>query len=552
MPRAIVLALAAFAVLVSFAAPGVARAGVELVVTSTRDAVDAVPGDGLCQTDVEHECTLRAAIMETNALPGLDAIAVPAGVYPLTVRDDPVVYLDENQSLTGDLDVTDDLILEGAGAGASVLDGGCEDDCLDGVDRLLDVRPGAVVEVSDVTLRRGGIPSALLGQGGAVRVSGADLTLRRSEILDSRAFLNGGGLAAVEGARVLIQDSEIEGSRCFFSGGGVFADAASSMRVERSVIAFNTGGSSGGGGGGIGAVGGECVVVSSSLLGNSAGDFGGGALGCAVYRSALAGNGAFREGGGAWSSVVVESTLSGNWSLGCGGGAAASSLVRSTVTLNEAGLSPFFCGGSLDGGGGVFGGTLQASIVAGNGLGDPEPGLDPEGPDCLGVVGSNGYNILGDGTECDFAALPSDRIGTAMNPFDPLLGPLADNGGPTLTHALLLGSLAVDTVPDADCGLDDPALVAAGVAPGFDQRGSPRPQGFFCDVGAFELVPACVDELDNDGDGLVDLADEDCLGPKDFDEEPGTDARNCGLGMELALLALWVLLPRRRKARRLS
>jgi hypothetical protein len=56
------------------------------------------------------------------------------------------------------------------------------------------------------------------------------------------------------------------------------------------------------------------------------------------------------------------------------------------------------------------------------------------------------------------------------------LGPLADNGGPTLTHALLAGSPAIDAADDAIC-------------PATDQRGTVRPQGAACDVGAYEFVP---------------------------------------------------------------
>jgi hypothetical protein len=58
------------------------------------------------------------------------------------------------------------------------------------------------------------------------------------------------------------------------------------------------------------------------------------------------------------------------------------------------------------------------------------------------------------------------------------LGPLADNGGPTLTHALLPGSIAIDRIPEAECRATE------------DQRGEPRPEtgGTLCDVGAFELT----------------------------------------------------------------
>jgi len=62
-------------------------------------------------------------------------------------------------------------------------------------------------------------------------------------------------------------------------------------------------------------------------------------------------------------------------------------------------------------------------------------------------------------------------------PLKNILAPLADNGGPTDTHALIKGSPGVDAAPvDSDC-------------PATDQRGIARPQGGGCDIGAFELEP---------------------------------------------------------------
>ncbi len=86
---------------------------------------------------------------------------------------------------------------------------------------------------------------------------------------------------------------------------------------------------------------------------------------------------------------------------------------------------------------------------------------------CFGPVSSAGHN-LESRNQSKFVAA-GDRVDT-----DPRLGPLADNGGPTLTLALLTGSPAIDA------GLDCPAV---------DQRGVARPQGPGCDIGAFELVP---------------------------------------------------------------
>ena len=69
--------------------------------------------------------------------------------------------------------------------------------------------------------------------------------------------------------------------------------------------------------------------------------------------------------------------------------------------------------------------------------------------------------------------------GTQASPIDPLLGALADNGGPTQTHALLTGSPAIDAA--GDCVADLSITT--------DQRGISRPQGTACDIGAFEPPP---------------------------------------------------------------
>ena len=118
--------------------------------------------------------------------------------------------------------------------------------------------------------------------------------------------------------------------------------------------------------------------------------------------------------------------------------------------------------------------SLTNTIIANN-----------SGGDCskTGAFGS-GHNIDSDGT-CDLKA-----TGDKSN-VDPKLGPLADNGGPTLTHALLPGSPAINAIPSQDCVVTR------------DQRGAFRPQGAGCDIGAYEyVVPG-----DADGDAEVDLAD---------------------------------------------
>jgi hypothetical protein len=200
------------------------------------------------------------------------------------------------------------------------------------------------------------------------------------------------------------------------------------------------------------------------------------------------------QGGGLWSNgddTLTNSTISGNTAT-CtvedpgsvctlsGGGidseGLAMTLTNVTVTANTFNCQADFCSPSW-GGAGIFNIfstlTLGSSIVAKQTL----------GPDCLnsipqGAIVSAGFNIDSDGT-CSLIA-----TGDQPNVTNPHLDGLADNGGPTQTHALLFGSPAIDGVTTG-CP-----------PPGTDQRGIRRPQGAHCDIGAFELlVPAAVPAL---------------------------------------------------------
>jgi CSLREA domain-containing protein len=97
------------------AAPPAAAA--TFTVNSTVDAVDAVSGNGVC-ADATGACTLRAAVMETNALAGADEVFLPSGTYVLSLSG-----TGEDASATGDLDVLDDLTLIGAGPSVTTIDG---------------------------------------------------------------------------------------------------------------------------------------------------------------------------------------------------------------------------------------------------------------------------------------------------------------------------------------------------------------------------------------------------------------------------------------------
>ena len=85
------------------------------------------------------------------------------------------------------------------------------------------------------------------------------------------------------------------------------------------------------------------------------------------------------------------------------------------------------------------------------------------------IIQSDGHNLDSDGS-C-FLTATGD-----LPKHDPLLGPLAFNGGPTETKALLLGGPAIDAGAAHGC-------------PQYDQRGVARPQGAGCDIGAYEFTP---------------------------------------------------------------
>ena len=99
--------------------PVQARPSAVFTVNDTTDATDANPGDSICETAPGNGvCTLRAAIQETNALPGMDIIILPSGIYTLTIPG-----ANEDNAATGDLDIRDDLTITGELSTTTIIDG---------------------------------------------------------------------------------------------------------------------------------------------------------------------------------------------------------------------------------------------------------------------------------------------------------------------------------------------------------------------------------------------------------------------------------------------
>jgi hypothetical protein len=211
-------------------------------------------------------------------------------------------------------------------------------------------------------------------------------------------------------------------------------------------------------GGGIANLG-VLTVFDSTITGNAAS--GNGGLGGGIFNSSTA------------MLTIINSTISGNSASAGGpgdnsarGGGIRNSnqqpliIITSTITDNDvdnSGLGP-------ESGGGIDGNVtwIRNSLIAGN--------SGRSGPDVFGSLTSGGYNLFGDSSG-----------GSGYDPADilnvnPMLGPLQDNGGPTLTHALLPGSPSIDAGDNAD-------------APEWDQRGPgfPRIVNGRIDIGAFEV-----------------------------------------------------------------
>ncbi len=438
-----VLALLALGLLLA-AAAGSAAGGMDhtpIVVTEFDDDAPLPPDH--C-TPVA--CTLRQAVILANNIPGRDTIILPAGTYDL-VLGYGVDSMYEDGALRGDIDVTDDLVIVGAGMDQTVITSQWL-----GPERAFDVLPGATLRVSGLTV------SHIDGQwfrpvdcGVAFRNKGGVLALNHVMIEGNVIRGSGGGICNEEGGTLTVTDSILaSNSASFFGQGGAIYNRDSSATLERVLVYGNSAYVLDGGG--VYSEGNSTLVVKDSL----------------IWDNATSPNAPFgpRRGGGiaAGGAVVLENvTISGNHSEGTdavtgekdsrGGGLylfGQATLRNVTIANNESETS---AGGIYVEPGAQV--TMTNTIIAGN-----------TGGDCEGTITSAGHNIAGDGS-CGLSG-PGD-----MTWADPMLAPLADNGGPTQTHALLPGSPAIDAG-------DSPAC------PEHDQRGAPRPSGAGCDIGAYE------------------------------------------------------------------
>jgi len=292
----------------------------------------------------------------------------------------------------------------------------------------------------------------------------------------------GGGLENLSSGTVTLTNCTFTGNTANGSGSNASSGAGLAnsgvMTVSNSTFTANTAASDGG------AIynDGNLIMSMSSLINNIALSDGGGIRSggtLTLQTSTFAGNSAASVGGGLDSSdttlLVTNCTFANNTAVSMGGametdpGTGAASLINDTLTGNRVTV----------GSGGIFGGGLYSgrptalhnTIVAGNFQG-PASSTTPS--DVAGTLdSSSSFNLIGTGGSGGLVnGVNNNQVGIS----NPGLGTLANNGGPTLTVALLAGSPAIDQGSNA--------FVSSGET---DQRGFSRIVNGTVDLGAFEL-----------------------------------------------------------------
>ncbi|WP_417910105.1 choice-of-anchor Q domain-containing protein [Candidatus Electronema sp. PJ] len=313
--------------------------------------------------------------------------------------------------------------------------------------------------------------------------------------IDGQNDANVGSVLRVASSGVLtLNNATVTGGKSGHDGGGLYNDGGT-VTLNSTTVSGNATGDDDGSGGGI-YNSGTLTLNDSSISSNWAYYDGGGIDNyngtVTLNNSTVSDNTARQYGGGIENSsgtlTLNNTTLSGNQATYGGGGGldnygGTATLTNTTISNNE---TEEYYGSGIDMVGGTL--TLRSCLVSGNTAGK-EVYLES------GTLIANSYNVFGHSGETTAEALygftpgAKDRTatsdGTTPTALDALLTtPLADNGGPTKTHALPAGSPAIDL--DTTCST------------GTDQRGANRPSGAGCDAGAFEFDSATT-TIDDDG-----------------------------------------------------
>ena len=351
---------------------------------------------------------------------GCDFITIQAAIDAETTTAGKIIGVLDGIHTEAGILVSKNVIIQGKGPAETIVQANPNPD--EALDRVFTIMSGVTATIRGMTIRYGN-PKTEPESGGGVRNEGT-LTLENAVISENSGGAGGGILT--DGTLTLV-NSTVRNNEA--RGGG---DA---------LLECDTGG-------GIKIMAGDVTIINSTISENRARGKGGG-----IH---VACNGVLQ---------LVNSTISGNFTNNTGGGIylnGVGNLIQSTISSNNAN----------SGGGISFSGSGEKDLIRGQLnftntiIASNTARLEKYGvPDCLmgdlGTIATNSGNWVGDGS-CSPAFSG-----------DPMLEPLADNGGDTQTHALLPGSPAVDALKLEDCIQKT------------DQRGEPRIGS--CDIGAYEL-----------------------------------------------------------------
>ena len=515
-----------------------------LVVDTNRDDFDGNYSAG--------DFSLREAIFLANANAGADTITFDSLVF--NGGDDSLIRLGGTEleitetltidasdsvdvTITGDAnddDITDENNITDVLASFSGIVGAADDLRMDNSRVINFSASGGNLLIRGLTVTGG---SASFGGGirfGSPGAFGGSLILETSTISGNLSFGFGGGIYTQSGA-ISLSYSDLSENLAIGSlshGGGIYSQSGS-VSLSNSAVNQNY---SSGTGGGISTESGELHVIDSSITGNISNSNGGGLYSNsgAIYllRSTVSKNASTNRfigygGGLATSSGSIsldKSTVSGNQSSNSTGGIFSYfgpiNLSSSTVSGNHSdkqigGINAIFGMLTLSNstiiensavgfGGGIRAGSnsliIENSIIAGN-L-DNGTATDLRlGANTSIVINNSLIGVLDSGPIPSQQAVitggTNNLTGTVVSPLEPLLSPLANNGGPTQTHALLPGSPALNA--------GDPSIPFR--ATETDQRGVGFSRVAFdrIDIGAYEaqVTPSA----DFDADGVVDGSD---------------------------------------------
>lgn len=391
-----------------------------------------------CTSNVD--CSLREAVNAANMAAGSDTIGFEASVG--------------NVQLAAALpDITTTIIING-GSGVTI-----SGDAANFTFRAFTITSTGNLSLNNLTVTNA---KEILG-GGLFNQNGGTVNLSNCNFSGNSTTLTGGG-GIFNAGMMTLSNTVVSVNTAANQGGGIFNGTNAELTLTDSTVSFN--GDNGIGGGGIGNAG-MLTVNRSTIYGNLTNGNGGGIFTLSgtvnltnstiAFNSAFANNGGGIFNGNGGTVTIVNSTITDSNQATAGGGI----------------YNDFGAGNVVN---------LRNTIVAGN-------NGTTSAPDVSGAFAAPAYNLVGkaDGSTGFANNVNGNKVGTIAMPLDPMLAPIANNGGATQTYALMPNS------PAANNGNYLLAVDSNNQPLTTDQRGAgfPRIIGQRVDIGSFEsnIIP---------------------------------------------------------------